>query len=52
MKTSGQLQTPNLQLIHKQIRNINSNATLKIVIKSPQEEGTREEVGTNAGHWR
>ena len=32
----------NLQLIHKQIRKINSNTTLKIVIK-PQEERTREE---------
>ena len=32
-QTSGQLQTKNLQLIHKQIRNINSNTTLKIVIK-------------------
>ena len=36
------MQTKNLQLIHKQIRKINSNATLKIVIK-PQEERTREE---------
>ena len=42
IKTSGQLQTKNLQLIHKQIRKINSNTTLKIVIK-PQEERTREE---------
>ena len=42
MKTSGQLQTKNLQLIHKQIRKNNSNTTLKIVIK-PQEERTREE---------
>ena len=41
IKISGQLQTKNLQLIHKQIRKINSNTTLKIVIK-PQEERTRE----------
>ena len=40
VKTSGQLQTKNLQLIHKQIRKINSNTTLKIVIK-PQEEKKR-----------
>ena len=32
----------NLQLIHKQLRKIESNTTLKIVIK-PQEERTREE---------
>ena len=32
----------NLQMIHKQIRKINSNTTLKIVIK-PEEERTRED---------
>ena len=32
----------NLQSIHKQIRKINSNTTLKIVIK-PEEERTRKE---------
>ena len=37
-----QLQTKNLQFMHKQIRKINSNTTLKIVIK-PEEERTREE---------
>ena len=42
IKTSGQLQTKNLQLIHKQIRKINSNTTLKTVIK-PQGERTRDE---------
>ena len=41
IKTSGQPQTKNLQLIHKQIRKSNSNTTLKIVIKP--EERTREE---------
>ena len=40
-KTSELLQTKNIQLIHKQIRKINSNTTLKTVIK-PQEERTRE----------
>ena len=34
--------TRDLQLIHKQIRKINSNTTLKIVIKT-QGERTREE---------
>ena len=42
IKTSAQLQTKNLQLIHIQIRKINSTATLKVVIK-PQEDRTREE---------
>ena len=42
IKTSGQPQTKILQLIHKQIRKINSNTTLKLVIK-PEEERTREE---------
>ena len=41
IKTSEELQTKNLQWIHKQIRTINSNTTLKIVIK-PEEERTRE----------
>ena len=36
------MQTKNLQLIHKQVRKINSNTALKIVIK-PEEERTREE---------
>ena len=36
------MQTKNLQTIHTQIRKINSNTTLKIVIK-PEEERTREE---------
>ena len=36
------MQTKNLQLIRKQVRNINSNTTLKRVIK-PQEERTRKE---------
>ena len=36
------MQTKNIQLIHKQIRKINSNTTLKIVTK-PEEERTREE---------
>ena len=42
IKTSEQLQTKNLQLIYKQIRKINGNTTLRIVIK-PEEERTREE---------
>ena len=41
-KTSGQLQSKNLQQIHTQIRKINSNTTVKRVIR-PQEERTREE---------
>ena len=41
MKTLGKLQTKNLHLIHKQIGKINSNTTLKVVIK-PQEETTKE----------
>ena len=36
------MQTKNIQLIHKQIRKINSNTTLNIVIK-PEEERIREE---------
>jgi len=36
------LQTKNLQFIQKQIRKINSNTALKIVIKL-EEERTREE---------
>ena len=40
IKTSGQLKTKNLQLINIQRGKINSNTTLKIVIK-PQEERTR-----------
>ena len=42
IKISGQQQTKNLQLIHKQIRKINSNSTPKILIK-PHEERTGEE---------
>ena len=41
IKTSGQLQTKNVQLIHKQTRKINSNILLNIVIK-PQEERIEE----------
>ena len=36
------MQTKNLQMIHKHIRKITSNTTLKMVIK-PQEKRTREE---------
>ena len=36
------MQTKNLQLIHTEIRKINSNTTLKIFIKT-KEERTREE---------
>ena len=36
------MKTKNLQLIHIQIRKINLNTTLKIVIK-PKEERTKEE---------
>ena len=39
INTSEELQTEHLQLIHKQIRKIISNTTLKIVIK-PEEERT------------
>ena len=42
IQTTGLLQTQNLQLIHTQARNINSNTRLKRIIK-PQEERTREE---------
>ena len=41
MKTLGKLQTKNLHWIYKQIGKINSNTTLKVVIK-PQEETTKE----------
>ena len=42
IKTSGQLQTKNLQLIHTQVRKINSNTTLKAII-NPEEEKREEE---------
>ena len=46
IKTSESLQTKNLQLIHKQIRKINSNTTVMIVIK-PQEKKGRKKSNKN-----
>ena len=38
IKTSGLLQTQNLQLIHTQIKRINSNTRLKRIIKHKRRE--------------